>query len=190
MEDINIADCFKFESVQEKNMWVNDLKKRNLPPGIPLPASIYPPHWDQRRTLVHAIQVAAKDQADMMLPVSEASTKLGDEHVFLHCHRGMLNTKCQKNTPKAPATGPNDIPKAICRENPKVDTLSTSQKTQGEQRRLRDCASASAKMLSNPNARLRNVTFQSESTSLKCTLRKATGLLSCLQMKITSSEKN
>jgi len=142
MENINIADCFKFESVQEKNMWVKDLKMRNLPPGIPLPASIYPPHWDQRRTLVHAIQVAAKDQADMMLPVSDTSPALGDEHVFLRCYRGILNTKCQKNTPKLPVTGPNEIPKAAYRENIKVDTFVNKNKnTRGTEKNegLRYC---------------------------------------------------
>ena len=30
MDDIDIVKCFKFASVSEKNMWVNDLKKRNF----------------------------------------------------------------------------------------------------------------------------------------------------------------
>ena len=135
MDDIDIVKCFKFASVSEKNMWVNDLKKRNLPPGIPLPPSIYPPYWNQRGALVHTIQVAAKDQADMMLPVSETSSKPGDQHVVLRCYRGILNTKCKKNTPEAPVTQPNGIPTASYRPNLKVDTfVNKSANTRGTEK--------------------------------------------------------
>jgi len=89
--NILLNDCCR-DCVSSMNNWIKVLKACGDPPGIILPAGVCPPHWNQRKTVVHAIQVAAKDQADMMLPVD--SSKEGDTHICLRCHRGVVNTKC------------------------------------------------------------------------------------------------
>jgi len=107
--------CLVHERVDES------AEGRGDPPGIVLPASIYPPHWDPRKTVVHAIQVAAKDQADMMLPVD--SSKEGDTHMHLRCYRGIVNTKTWKNTPDKPEVDACGVHDPAYKTDVKMDTF-------------------------------------------------------------------
>jgi len=70
-----------------------------------------------------------------MLPISETSSKLGDKHVVLCCHRGTLNTKYKQNTTEEPVTGPNLIPRVSYRDNIKEDTsVNKSANTSGTEK--------------------------------------------------------
>ena len=131
-KDILLNDCYR-DCVSSMNNWIKVLKARGDPPGIVLPASVYPPHWDQRKTVVHAIQVAAKDQADMMLPVD--SSKQGDTHMYLRCYRGIINTKCWKNTPDKPELDAYGVQDPAYKTDVKMDTfVNKSKNTRGTEK--------------------------------------------------------
>ena len=131
-EKILLNDCYR-DCVTSMNSWVKVLKSQGRPPGIELPASVYPPHWDQRRTVIHAIQIAAKDQGNMMLPVDSASEEAS--HLYLRCYRGILNTKCWKTAPDVPEPGPYGIVEPVYKADIKRDTyVNKSKNTRGTEK--------------------------------------------------------
>ena len=117
---ILLNDCH-CDCVTSMNNWIKVLKARGDPPGIVLPASVCPPHWKQRKTVVHAIQTAAKDQGDMMLPVD--SSKEGETHICMHCHRGIVNIKCWKNTRDKPELDACRVQDQAHKTDVKMDTF-------------------------------------------------------------------
>jgi len=131
-EKILLNDCYR-DCVTSMNSWIKVLKARGDPPGIVLPASVYPPHWDERKTVVAAIQTAAKDQGDMMLPVD--TSKEGDEYIYLRCYRGIFNTKCWKNTPDKPEPDVYGVQDPAYKTDVKLDTfVNKSKNTRGTEK--------------------------------------------------------